>query len=137
MQGGGTGAFASVALNLMHKGGKADYILTGRKLFFFSCFYFIYLFFLLTVTLSLGIGVWSTKAAKEASKYLKVNHVFPKPEKFDGIPDQSTWSLDPEAAYVYYCDNETVNGKNNKLDLFNDDVTIRNLFALIIFVGMY
>jgi len=57
-------------------------------------------------------GVWSTKAAKEASKYLKVNHVFPKPEKFNGIPDQSTWNLDPEAAYVYYCDNETVNGKD-------------------------
>jgi phosphoserine aminotransferase len=56
-------------------------------------------------------GVWSTKAAKEASKYLNVNHVFPKPEKFNGIPDQSTWNLDPEAAYVYYCDNETVNGK--------------------------
>lgn len=83
MQGGGTGAFASVALNLLHRGAKADYILTG---------------------------VWSTKAAKEASKYLKVNHVFPKPEKFNGIPDQSTWKLDPEAAYVYYCDNETVNG---------------------------
>lgn len=30
MQGGGTGAFASVALNLMHRGGKADYILTGN-----------------------------------------------------------------------------------------------------------
>jgi phosphoserine aminotransferase len=56
-------------------------------------------------------GVWSTKAANEASKYLKVNHVFPKPEKFNAIPDQSTWNLDPEAAYVYYCDNETVNGK--------------------------
>lgn len=36
--------------------------------------------------------------------------MFPKPEKFNGIPDQSTWNLDPEAAYVYYCDNETVNG---------------------------
>lgn len=58
-------------------------------------------------------GVWSTKAAKEASKYLKVNHVYPKPEKYNGIPDQSSWNLDPEAAYVYYCDNETVNGKNS------------------------
>lgn len=56
------------------------------------------------------IGVWSTKAAKEASKYLKINYVYPKPEKFERIPDQSTWKLDPDAAYVYYCDNETVNG---------------------------
>lgn len=38
--------------------------------------------------------------------------MYPKPEKFNGIPDQSTWKLDSEAAYVYYCDNETVNGKN-------------------------
>lgn len=60
----------------------------------------------------LSTGVWSTKAAKEASKYLKVNYVYPKPEKFTEIPDQSTWNLDPEAAYVYYCDNETVNGTN-------------------------
>lgn len=57
-----------------------------------------------------SIGIWSTKAAKEASKYLTVNHVYPKPETFNGIPDQSTWNLNPEAAYVYYCDNETVNG---------------------------
>lgn len=30
MQGGGTAAFASVALNLLHRGEKADYILTGN-----------------------------------------------------------------------------------------------------------
>lgn len=65
-------------------------------------------------------GVWSTKAAKEASKYLTVNHVYPKPEKFNSIPDQSTWNLNPEAAYVYYCDNETVNG----IDCFE------NMFAI-------
>lgn len=76
-----------------------------------NCFLLVYFFFVFHGNFS--AGVWSTKAAKEASKYLKVNHVFPKPEKFDGIPDQSTWNLDPEAAYVYYCDNETVNGKNN------------------------
>lgn len=40
MQGGGTGAFASVALNLMHRGEKADYILTGD--FYFHRF--VYLF---------------------------------------------------------------------------------------------
>jgi len=36
--------------------------------------------------------------------------VFPKPAKFTTVPDQSTWTLDPNASYVYYCDNETVNG---------------------------
>ena len=29
---------------------------------------------------------------------------------FIGIPDQSEWKLNPEASYVYYCDNETVDG---------------------------
>jgi len=30
--------------------------------------------------------------------------------KFTSIPDPSEWKLDPEAAYVHYCMNETVNG---------------------------
>lgn len=55
-------------------------------------------------------GTWSTLAAKEAAKFGKVNMVFEKPPKFTTIPDQSTWKLDPNASYVYYCDNETVNG---------------------------
>ncbi|XP_075230954.1 phosphoserine aminotransferase [Lycorma delicatula] len=83
MQGGGTGIFAAVALNLMTKSGTADYFITG---------------------------IWSAKAAKEAEKYGKVNSVLPKMEKYDEIPDKSTWKLDPNASYVYYCDNETVNG---------------------------
>ncbi|KAF2879669.1 hypothetical protein ILUMI_26507 [Ignelater luminosus] len=83
IQGGGTGAFAAVALNLINRTGTADYCVTGT---------------------------WSAKAAKEATKYGKVNLVFPKPDKFGSIPDQSTWNLDPNASYVYYCANETVDG---------------------------
>lgn len=55
-------------------------------------------------------GSWSAKAAKEAAKYGKVNLVLPKTSKYTEIPDKSTWNLDPEASYVYYCDNETVHG---------------------------
>ena len=33
-----------------------------------------------------------------------------KPTKFTTIPPKSEWKLDPEAAYVHYCANETVNG---------------------------
>ncbi|XP_015589910.1 probable phosphoserine aminotransferase [Cephus cinctus] len=83
MQGGGTGLFAAVPLNLMYKSGTADYLVTGS---------------------------WSAKAAKEAGKYGKVNLVLPKQSKYTEIPDPSTWNLDPNAAYVYYCDNETVHG---------------------------
>lgn len=56
------------------------------------------------------IGGWSSIAAKEASKYGKINFVLPKATKYTNIPDQSTWKLDKNASYVYYCDNETANG---------------------------
>lgn len=55
-------------------------------------------------------GIWSDKAAKEAAKYGKVNLVFPKAKKSGSIPDQATWKLNPNASYVYYCANETVDG---------------------------
>lgn len=83
MQGGGTGQFAGVAMNLIGKTGKADYIVTGS---------------------------WSAKAFKEAAKYGKVNMVHQKLDKYGTIPDPKTWKLDPEASYLYYCMNETVEG---------------------------
>jgi len=33
-----------------------------------------------------------------------------KSSKFTTIPSKSDWKLDPEAAFMHYCDNETVNG---------------------------
>ena len=83
MSGGGTGQFSAVCMNLMGRTGSADYAVTGS---------------------------WSSKAYKEAQKYGKANLVFPKPEKFTAVPNQSEWKLDPNASYVYYCDNETVDG---------------------------
>ncbi|KAL5019835.1 hypothetical protein ScPMuIL_002727 [Solemya velum] len=85
MQGGGTGQFSAVPLNLMalKPGHKADYIVTG---------------------------IWSTKAAKEAEKYGAVNRVITKMDKYEVIPKQNEWNLDPDACYVYYCANETVHG---------------------------
>ncbi|KAK5649844.1 hypothetical protein RI129_000873 [Pyrocoelia pectoralis] len=83
IQGGGTGAFAAVALNLLNRTGTADYCVTGT---------------------------WSSKAAKEAAKYGEVRLAFPVPKKLGQIPDQSTWTLNPKASYVYYCANETVDG---------------------------
>jgi len=83
LQGGATGVFAAVALNLIGKTGTADYIVTGG---------------------------WSSKAAKEAAKYGKINMVLPKVAKYTNIPDQKTWSLNPGAAYIHYCDNETADG---------------------------
>jgi len=85
LQGGGSGQFAAIALNLLplKPSKSADYIITGS---------------------------WSAKAAKEAEKYGTVNRVLPKMDKYTEIPDQSTWKLNPDASYVYYCGNETVHG---------------------------
>ncbi|XP_041691888.1 phosphoserine aminotransferase [Coregonus clupeaformis] len=85
LQGGGTGQFSAVPLNLigLKEDRCADYIVTGT---------------------------WSSNAAKEAEKYGKVNVVHPKLDTYTKIPDPSSWSLTPGASYVYYCCNETVHG---------------------------
>merc|ERR1711972_1068536 len=90
LQGGATTQFASVPLNLLglrKRGDKtiaADYIVTGQ---------------------------WGDKAVAECQKYGKVNvAVTTKPTKFTSIPAESEWKLSPDALYIHYTDNETVNG---------------------------
>jgi len=84
-QGGATLQFSSIPLNML--GGaktKADYLVTGQ---------------------------WSEKALKECAKYGTGNaSCNTKSTKFTTIPAKGEWKLDPEAAFVHYCDNETVNG---------------------------
>jgi len=80
-------------------------------------------------------GYWSGKAAAECKKYGNVNLVFPKLEKFNskhsnkfflfqskkskfsnpqslqkGIPPSSEWKFSADPAYVFICDNETIDG---------------------------
>eukprot|EP00812_Abedinium_dasypus_P006520 NODE_1824_length_1055_cov_371.019000.p1 GENE.NODE_1824_length_1055_cov_371.019000~~NODE_1824_length_1055_cov_371.019000.p1 ORF type:complete len:320 (+),score=95.74 NODE_1824_length_1055_cov_371.019000:121-960(+) len=56
-------------------------------------------------------GQWSEKAYKECQKYgvagLAVNT---KESKYTYIPPKDAWTLNPEAKYVHYCMNETVQG---------------------------
>lgn len=76
MHGGGTGQFASIPLNLgggVLQGASVDYVITGS---------------------------WSEKAAKEAEKYLKVNRVNPKTDKFVQLPAEDTWKVSVD--YVYH-----------------------------------
>lgn len=84
LQGGATLQFAAVAMNLMTKNGKADYIVTGN---------------------------FSKKAAKEAKKYGTVNIAgSTESENFTRIPRQNELTLDPEADYVHICVNNTIYG---------------------------
>jgi phosphoserine aminotransferase len=62
-------------------------------------------------------GGWSQKAAAEAERLFGsdcVNIVADGRKenggKFGTIPDEGTWNLSPDAAMVFYCENETVHG---------------------------
>jgi len=82
-QGGGTGQFAAIPLNLCSTlGEEVDYIVTGT---------------------------WSEKAAKEAEKYCKVNKITNPNKNYVSIPEFKS-KLSPNAKYVYYCSNETIHG---------------------------
>ena len=84
LQGGATGQFAAVPMNLLRGKQRADYINTGA---------------------------WSAKAISEARKYCEVNVAASgEASNFLSIPPQSEWKLDPDAAYVHYTPNETISG---------------------------
>ncbi|KAI0537777.1 phosphoserine aminotransferase [Xylaria digitata] len=62
-------------------------------------------------------GGWSLKASQEAGRLLGAEHVNIAADartindgKFGKIPEESAWKLSKDAAFVYYCDNETVDG---------------------------
>ncbi len=84
LQGGGTGQFAMVPLNLLGREQSADYLVTGH---------------------------WSLKACEEARRLGRVNVAADSAAShYCTIPDRNDWQLDPNAAYVYYCANETLLG---------------------------
>ncbi|GAA0344613.1 3-phosphoserine/phosphohydroxythreonine transaminase [Bowmanella denitrificans] len=83
--GGGRGQFSAVPLNLGGQRDQADYLVSGS---------------------------WSSAAVDEAKRYLKAN-VVASSRREDGllvVPGQEEWHLNPEAAYLHYCPNETVDG---------------------------
>ncbi|UJP05827.1 MAG: 3-phosphoserine/phosphohydroxythreonine transaminase [Nitrosomonas sp.] len=84
LQGGASSQFAMVPMNLLRGKTKADYVNTGQ---------------------------WSAKAIEEARRYCTVNVAASSAEiGFIYIPGQNQWHLDPEAAYLHYTSNETIDG---------------------------
>lgn len=84
LQGGATGQFSMVPMNLLNEVGKADYINTGQ---------------------------WSIKAIKEAKRLAEVNIAASSENgNFTNIPEFSTWTLQGDASYVHYTPNETIGG---------------------------
>ena len=87
MQGGATLGFAMIPMNFMVKG-KIDLINTG---------------------------VWTKKALKDAKLFGEVNVVASGEENgFKQIPDVKSIKFNPDADYVYMCDNNTIYGTKFK-----------------------
>ncbi len=84
VQGGATGQFAAVPMNLLRGKTSACYVNTG---------------------------IWSDKAIAEARRYAEVKvSVSAKESGFTTIPSRAEWVIDPDAAYLHYTSNETING---------------------------
>ena len=83
--GGGRGQFSAVPLNLLPEGKSADYIISGS---------------------------WSEAAAAEAKNFGDINviNINQELDSQSTLIDSKDWPLKPDAAYVHYCPNETVNG---------------------------
>jgi phosphoserine aminotransferase len=84
LQGGASLQFAMLPMNLRPAGASADYIVTGS---------------------------WSRTAAKEAAKLGSTHLAFNgEAEKFTRLPEAAELQLDPKAAYLHFCHNETIHG---------------------------
>ncbi len=84
MQGGAIAENAIVPMNMLRGKASADYIDTGE---------------------------WSKKSLTEAKKYGAVNVAASATSTgYTSIPARDTWKLDPNAAYVHICSNETIGG---------------------------
>ena len=84
LQGGATLQFSMVPMNFLSEGRRADYLDTGT---------------------------WSSKAIKEARLLGEVNVAFEgERSNYDHIPAAAELTLTEEAAYSYYCANNTIYG---------------------------
>ncbi len=84
MQGGAIAENAIVPMNMLRGRTSADYIDTGA---------------------------WSQRSLREARKYGQVNVAASSADSgYTTIPPRAAWQLDPDAAYVHICSNETIGG---------------------------
>ena len=84
LQGGATGQFAAIPLNLTAPGDPVDYIDTGS---------------------------WSKKAIKEAGKYCDVHVAASSAESnYDRVPERDEWTVRDGTKYLHICSNETIGG---------------------------
>ncbi len=83
LQGGATGQFAAVPMNLAGENMTADYVVTG---------------------------MWGAKAAKEGANFLSSAHIAAEADPYTHVPPTWNWQLTEGAPYVHVTTNETING---------------------------
>ncbi len=83
LQGGATGQFAAIPMNLAPGSGAADYVLTG---------------------------MWSKRAHAEAGRFLDTINVAAAANPSTYVPPRDDWQLTPGADYVHITLNETIQG---------------------------
>jgi phosphoserine aminotransferase len=84
LQGGASGQFSGIPLNLTRPDSSVDFVNTGN---------------------------WSAKAISEAKRYCKVNVVADEAaSKYSTVPAAGTLRATPGAAYFHYTPNETIGG---------------------------
>ncbi|MDA8319267.1 MAG: 3-phosphoserine/phosphohydroxythreonine transaminase [Actinomycetota bacterium] len=83
LQGGATGQFAAVPMNLAPRSGAADYVVTGS---------------------------WGKRAYAEAGKFLDRAGLAAKTDPHTHVPAPATWQRTDDAAYLHITLNETIHG---------------------------
>jgi phosphoserine aminotransferase len=84
LQGGASGQFAAIPMNLAAADAAVDYVNTGS---------------------------WSKKAIGEAKRYCaRVNVAADAGGAYNSVPDESGWKRSADAAYLHYTPNETIGG---------------------------
>lgn len=98
LQGGASLQFSMVPMNFLPANGSADYVVTGS---------------------------WGKKALPEARRCGGVNVVYSgEGEGFCSVPREGDLNFDPDAAYVHYTSNETIEGVEFPYELAADGLPV-------------
>ena len=105
IQGGATEQFSAIPLNLIKKG-KADYIVTGS---------------------------FSSKAAKEAKKFIQVNIAWDgKDNNYSRLPLEDELNISNDSDYIYFCMNNTAYGSEWKYIPKTDKPLVCDMSSVIL-----
>ena len=91
LQGGATQQFSMIPINFLAAAETADYVITGA---------------------------WGKKALKEAKRCGNAVSIFSTADEgFKSVPEQAALNFSPDAKYIHYTSNETIEGVEFKYEL--------------------